>query len=106
MLAFVGFLLIWTRVKLERANLVIASIVIGVAGLGGAEVWGPRPQMITFTFTCLEVLWLDRYLRGKSRAIYFLPLVMIAWALLRPTVPEPAETRGQGSGRIRRAPAT
>jgi hypothetical protein len=81
-LTFVGFLLIWTRVKLERANLVIASIVIGVAGLGGAEVWGPRPQMITFTFTCLEVLWLDRYLRGKSRAIYFLPLVMIAWANL------------------------
>ena len=33
-------------------------------------------------------------------------LVMLAWALLRPTVPEPEETRGQGSGRIRRAPAT
>ncbi len=32
--------------------------------------------------------------------------LMIAWALLRPTVPEPPETRGQGSGRIRRAPAT
>jgi hypothetical protein len=31
---------------------------------------------------------------------------MIAWALLRPTVPEPTETRGQGSGRMRRAPAT
>ena len=79
---FAGFLLIWRRVRLEKANLVIASIVIGIAGLGGAEVWGPRPQMITFTFTCLEVLWLDRYLRGKSRAIYWLPLVMIAWANL------------------------
>jgi predicted MFS family arabinose efflux permease len=33
-------------------------------------------------------------------------LGMIAWALLRPVLPEPAETRGQGSGRIRRAPAT
>lgn len=31
---------------------------------------------------------------------------MLAWALLRPTAPEPEETRGQGSGRIRRAPAT
>jgi len=79
---FAGFLLIWRRVRLENANLVIASIVIGIAGLGGAEVWGPRPQMITFTLTCLEVLWLDRYLRGKSRAIYWLPLVMIAWANL------------------------
>ncbi len=31
---------------------------------------------------------------------------MIAWALLRPTVPEPPERRGEGSGRLRRAPAT
>jgi hypothetical protein len=32
--------------------------------------------------------------------------LMIIWALTRPTVPEPPETRGEGSGRIRRAPAT
>ena len=32
--------------------------------------------------------------------------LMIFWALSRPTVPEPPETRGQGSGRIRGAPAT
>jgi hypothetical protein len=32
--------------------------------------------------------------------------LMIFWALSRPVMPEPAETRGQGSGRIRRAPAT
>ena len=79
---FVGFLLIWQRVRLENANPVIAAIVIGVAGLAGAAVWGPRPQMITFALTGLELLWLDRYLRGKSRAIYWLPLVMIAWANL------------------------
>jgi NADH:ubiquinone oxidoreductase subunit 6 (subunit J) len=32
--------------------------------------------------------------------------LMIFWALSRPVEPEPEETRGQGSGRIRRAPAT
>jgi hypothetical protein len=31
---------------------------------------------------------------------------MIFWALARPVAPEPSETRGEGSGRIRRAPAT
>jgi hypothetical protein len=35
-----------------------------------------------------------------------LAAVMLAWALLRPVLPEPPETRGEGSGRIRRAPAT
>jgi hypothetical protein len=33
-------------------------------------------------------------------------IFMIAWALLRPVTPEPPETRGEGSGRLRRAPAT
>src|ERR1700733_6628920 len=79
---FVGFLLIWQRVRLELTNNVIAAVLIGIAGLGGVLVWGPRPQMITFTFSCIELLWLDKYLRGKSRAIYWLPLVMIAWANL------------------------
>jgi hypothetical protein len=32
--------------------------------------------------------------------------LMIAWALLRPVQPDPPETRGRGSGRIRRSPAT
>ncbi len=32
--------------------------------------------------------------------------IMITWALTKPTMPEPPETRGEGSGRIRRAPAT
>jgi hypothetical protein len=39
-------------------------------------------------------------------AMLIVAALMIAWALLRPTVPEPPETRGEGSGRIRRAPAT
>ncbi len=32
--------------------------------------------------------------------------LMIFWALARPVAQEPPEIRGQGSGRIRRAPAT
>ena len=33
-------------------------------------------------------------------------IVMLAWAFGRPVMPDPPETRGEGSGRIRRAPAT
>ncbi len=39
-------------------------------------------------------------------AMLIVAALMIAWALLRPTTPEPAESRGEGSGRLRRAPAT
>jgi hypothetical protein len=33
-------------------------------------------------------------------------ILMLFWAFSRPVMPEPEETRGQGSGRLRRAPAT
>ena len=32
--------------------------------------------------------------------------LMVFWALTKPVVPESDQTRGEGSGRIRRAPAT
>jgi hypothetical protein len=32
--------------------------------------------------------------------------LMLLWAFSRPTMPEPPEIRGEGSGRLRRAPAT
>jgi hypothetical protein len=33
-------------------------------------------------------------------------VLMIAWALLRPVLPEPPATRGERTGRMRRAPAS
>jgi hypothetical protein len=39
-------------------------------------------------------------------AMLVVAALMIGWALARPVLPEPPEMRGQGSGRIRRAPAT
>jgi hypothetical protein len=39
-------------------------------------------------------------------AMLVVGVLMVAWALLRPVMPDPPETRGRGSGRIRRAPAT
>ena len=39
-------------------------------------------------------------------AMVIFAAIMIAWALLAPAAPEPPERRGEGSGRLRRAPAT
>src|ERR1019366_8316599 len=79
---FAGFPLPSRRVRSEPANPIIPAVLIGIAGLAGAAVWGPRPQMVTFAFACLEILWIDGYLRGRSRAIYWMPIVMVAWANL------------------------
>src|SRR4051812_4616922 len=39
-------------------------------------------------------------------AMLIVGALMVFWALTRPVAEEPPETRGEGSGRIRRAPAT
>src|SRR5207302_10360626 len=55
-------------------------IALGV--VAGGPIWGPRAQMITFALSCLELLWLRRYLEGRSRRILWLPLLMVLWANL------------------------
>jgi len=39
-------------------------------------------------------------------AMLVVGVLMMVWAFTRPVVPEPPETRGEGSGRLRRSPAT
>jgi hypothetical protein len=77
-----GFLLILGRIRLEPVPAVIAAVALGLAALAGAAVWGPRSQMITFALTCLELFWLEAFLRDRSRAIYALPAVVVVWANL------------------------
>jgi hypothetical protein len=61
---------------------VIRALLLGVAGIAGSPFWGPRPQMLTFLFVCLELYWLERFMRRGGRQIYWLPLVMAVWANL------------------------
>jgi hypothetical protein len=81
-LTLLGFLLIYRTADAGRRPYVIAGLGLALGGLAGAPIWGPRAQMITFTFTCLELYWIARYLSGRSRSIYYLPLVVALWANL------------------------
>ena len=75
-----GFWLMYRRVR--RQPFVIVGLGLALAAVAGAPIWGPRAQMITFALTCLELYWIDGYLSGRSRALYFFPLVMVLWANL------------------------
>ena len=80
LLTWAGFWLIYLQVR--RQPFVLVGVGLTVAAIAGSPIWGPRAQMITFAFTCLELYWLRSYLEGRSRAINFFPLVMVAWANL------------------------
>jgi len=80
LITWAGFWLIYRQVR--RQPFVIVGLGLALGALAGWPIWGPRAQMITFAFTCLELYWLHGYLSGRSRALNFFPLVMALWANL------------------------
>src|SRR2546421_11984981 len=80
LLTWAGFWLLFLQVR--RQPFVFVGVGLTIAAIAGSPIWGPRAQMITFALTCLELYWLRTYLSGRSLAINFFPLVMIAWANL------------------------
>jgi hypothetical protein len=80
LLTWAGFWLIFLQVR--RQPFVLVGVGITIAAVAGSPIWGPRAQMITFALSCLELYWLRKYLSGRSLAINFFPLVMVAWANL------------------------
>lgn len=81
-LTYAAFVLIYRTADSGRRPYVIPGLAIALAAIAGAPIWGPRPQMITFFFVCLQLYWLRGYLAGRSRAINYFPLVLILWANL------------------------
>ena len=82
LITWLGFLLLYRAAGGGSQPYVIAGLGIAAGAVAGAPIWGPRAQMITFALSCLEVMWIRAFLRGRSRALYLLPLVMILWANL------------------------
>jgi hypothetical protein len=80
LVTWAGFWLIYRQVR--REPFVIVGVGLALGAVAGAPIWGPRAQMITFAFTCLELYWLHGYLAGRSRSLRYFPLVMVLWANL------------------------
>jgi hypothetical protein len=72
---------------------VLYGVILVVVGIVGTEAIKNKADGINVN------LWV-----GLAMAVF--GVLMFAWALWRPVVPDPPEKQGQGSGRIRRAPAT
>lgn len=77
-----GIWLMYRRSQLEPQPYVIAALGLALGALAGSPFWGPRAQMLTFFFFCLELYWLERFLRRGDRHLYWLPVVMALWANL------------------------
>src|SRR5213080_3914505 len=76
-----GFLLVYLAID-RRVNFVIAGLALALGVAAANPIWGPRIQMITFALSALTYLWVKRFCEGGSRALYFLPAVMLVWVNL------------------------
>ena len=77
----VGFLLVYLAID-RRVNFVIAGLTLALGVAAANPIWGPRIQMITFALGALTYLWVKAFCEGRSRALYWLPLVMLVWVNL------------------------
>src|SRR5947199_9315505 len=78
--------------RLIGALFIVYAVILIALGIFGSEAVKNKAAGININ------LW-----TGLGMLVF--GALMIFWALARPVAPEPEETRGQGSGRIRRAPA-
>ena len=83
LLTWVGLLLVLAACRPRTRPYVIVGLALALAAVAGGPIWGARPQMVTFTLVALELLWLRRLLDDESsRAILWLPAVMVLWSNL------------------------
>src|SRR3954449_4554808 len=75
--------------RIIGALFILYGVVLTVTGIVGTDEIKNKAAGINVD------LW-------TGLAMLVVGVLMIAWALLRPTTPEPPERRGKGSGRLRR----
>jgi hypothetical protein len=79
-ITWAGFWFILRRITLRATHFAATAAALGLAVVAGVAVWGPRPQMITFALVCVELYLIERFLDGGHRGLYWMPLIMVAWA--------------------------
>jgi hypothetical protein len=79
--------------RIIGALFVLYGVILVAAGIFGSHAVKTKAAGVNVN------LW-------TGLAMLVVGALMIFWALSRPVMPEPEATRGQGSGRMRRSPAT
>jgi len=77
-----GFAAVFVRLRQRAYSPLIAGAALLLGAAAGFPVWGPRPQMFDFLFSAVELFWLERFFAGRTRTIWFLPVLVLVWANL------------------------
>jgi hypothetical protein len=76
--SWLGVLCIFARARFDRPGPFVLGGGMVLAVIAGYPIWGPRAQMITFAFSCLTLLLVERHLRrGGRTALLLLPMFLL-----------------------------
>ncbi|MGP8161322.1 MAG: hypothetical protein ACLQGJ_08920 [Candidatus Dormibacteria bacterium] len=82
LLTWCGVVLILLRARLHTRNRLSLGIGLIVAALAANPIWGPRDQMVDFTFSCLVLLLIERHLLRGGRSLWLMLPLFLLWSNL------------------------
>ncbi len=78
----VAYSLVWCTARRAGAGRLGASLVLLVAVLAASNNWSMRPQLFAYPLFALALYLLYRWQAGDRKAVYWLPLIGLAWVNL------------------------
>lgn len=82
LVTWLGIVCIGLRAALRAPNRIVLGVGLLLAAVAGYPIWGPRVQMVTFCFSALTLLLLERHLVRGGRLIWLLVPLFLVWSNL------------------------
>ena len=82
LLTWLGVVFLLLRSRYHTRNRLALEVGLIVAALAANPIWGPRDQMVDFTFSCLLLMMIERHLLRGGRVLWFMPPLFLLWSNL------------------------
>lgn len=82
LLTWLGIVAILLRARFHTRNRLALGMAVIVGVVAANPIWGPRDQMIDFTFSCVLLLVVERHLCRGGRILWLLPPLFLLWTNL------------------------
>jgi hypothetical protein len=79
---WLGLLAIMQKARLRHPSRAVLGIGMLIGVIAGFPIWGPRVQMVTFAFSALTLLLVERYLLRGGKAMWIMVPLFVLWSNL------------------------